>query len=213
MESKKINYKLCIAFIIPLIITFYFFNPFSIKNNLGLGLGTININDEQITGADNNPSKLILADILQIPLHIRWYEIHIRSSIPKDVLQNTKQGTLLVQVLSGNPRLNCEFAQLKKRSEDLIPRLDPSKGPTYEIPLNGELCILYDTNNGISFRGAFVGEYNSNYDSDKAEFKIYNIYIKQTFRGFLIKFLIIFFIFNSIWFFGIEFKKNICKKN
>lgn len=205
--------RLLLIFILPFLLSFYLFNPF-IKIDLGTGGENVSLSDAQITGANQDPLKLLIADMLQVPLNLRFYEIHVKSDIPDEARQKAATSTLMIQIRNSNqkPELDCNFKKLKERPKDVYPNM--SGGPNYEIIWGKELCFLYNTNQGISWGGVFFYEYDNieSFPESKSlpvNHSIFHVYAKQSLLLFLIKYIILFFILNGIWLLILNIIKNL----
>ncbi len=193
-----------LVFFLPFLVSIYLYSPFT-KTDLGsFGSSPFSLSDAQITGTDQHPLKLLIADILQVPLHIRFYEIHIKLDfIPKPVIYENPTSTAAFSVLSSDEELefDCNFKKLKERPE-FVSGWGVSGKQNYEIIPGKDFCFLYGTDQGIAFN-AFFG---SNFSYNDTTF---HAYAKQNLMLFFVKYIILFFILNGIWLLISNILKNL----
>lgn len=129
----KIITSIIFILILPLIITWYLYP--------GISLGDCSGKKEIITSAEISrlSAKSIFADILQIPLNLKWYNIHI---FAKD-LNCKKPASIFLAFIEGDPEKYSTSSLLKPPflGEFFV---DPVRG-VFKIPEDGKGQFTYLT--------------------------------------------------------------------
>lgn len=198
----KLSIFVFFIFFLPLIITFYLFNPFQ-----KIILDSSNNEKELITVTNEDflkPSfKSMLADIIQVPLGLKWYDIHILNKTYIDEDKNClelEQPIFQIHFSDGNPEkyLNKSLQKHFAWTEENL---------YYEIPSKSEGVFTYLLNDTFSFYWNKIliygckGVINQEYYTDKIELN-YEVHATPNLKAFLVKFILIFifclFFFSAI---------------
>lgn len=145
-----INIRLWLIILPPIILWFILF-PFKTVNIAS----TCTNSETPILYSDISKPTLatLIADVLQVPLNLRWYDLHIKYNIrPERGWLMTKPMILMIDFYNPGPLIPANG--LKPMSTSSVPNLGPR---SYQIPVDKDIVFHYSGNNSLSCRTAATG--------------------------------------------------------